>query len=103
MSAPVRDRTSAGHENTSWHAYSLARVRPQVFSFLWMFTFPLAIASEYVWYVAVPLCSTLGFIVVKTDDMTDRLSLPFGEGYHDLPLDVICTKIEEVCCRASSK
>jgi len=68
----------------------------QAFSFLWMFSFPLAISDEYAWFIAVPICTTLGFIVLKTDDMTERLSAPFGEGWHDLPLDLICVKIEAV-------
>ena len=58
--------------------------------------------DEYVWFIAVPICTTLGFIVLKTDDLATRLSIPFGEGSHDLPLETICAKIEAVVFEVAS-
>jgi len=68
----------------------------EVFATVWLFTFPLAISDSYPFFIAIPICAALSFILLKTDDTTTQISMPFGEDVNSLPLEAVCVKIEMV-------
>lgn len=61
---------------------------------IYCFTLPLALLDSYGW-LTVPVTLLVAYLMFGIEEIGVQIEDPFGEGDNDLPLDLLCQKIDE--------